>query len=169
MKQIVIISAFLGFVLLFGCMNKKKMIGTEEIIDVDSLILDKHTRIILVKDGFYKLDSNAVLPKYDSTLKSEYLFVKELIESRTNFKTKAEWKIGNDSPSDGIWLNDSMDTTIGFYAINTTEGCIAIYGSSKEAIRDGILMLKSLFVKAFQENEKRDIWYLPLIIIEHKK
>lgn len=167
MKNIIVIS--LGFILLLGCIRKKTINDTEEIISVDSLILDEHTRIVLTKEGAYKLDSNAVLPKYDSTLNSEYLIIKELVESRTNFKLKTEWENGNDSPSDGIWLEYSMDTTKGFYAIQTTEGRIAIYGSSNESIRDGILMFKSLFVKEFHEDEKRNVWYLPLIIIEHKK
>jgi hypothetical protein len=167
MKHIIVI--LLGCVFLLGCMSKKTINDSEEIISVDSLILDEHTRIVLTKKGVYKLDSNAVLPEYDSTLNAGYLIIKELIETRTQFKLKTEWEVGNDSPSDGIWLNYSKDTTKGFYAINTTEGCIAIYGSSNESIRDGILMLKSLFVRAFHEDEKRDVWYLPLIIIEHKK
>ena len=127
------------------------------------------TKIIQIREGYFKLDSNAVLPAYDSSLYDENLDLRNFIESSSNFKLKSEWENGNDSPTDGIELSYSGDTTMGFFAINISERHVGIYGSSPESIRNGLNLFKSLFVPKFQEKAKRNEWYLPLVVIEHNE
>ena len=138
-------------------------------VNLDSLKKNDQIEIVLIKEGHHKLDSNSILSQNESTLLKEYRILKDLIESRANFKLKSDWSEINESPNNGIFLEYSMDSTDGFYAINTTQGHIAIYGSSNDAIRDGISMFKSLFIEEFKKNEKRNEWYIPRIIIEKKE
>ena len=162
---------FLSFLtIIFGC---KKINGNSEIeidtINIGELNLDTLTEIVTKLDGYHKIDANSIIPEYDSTLLDEYKSIRELIESRSNFKLKSDWDNGNDSPSNGIWIEYSSDTTKGFYAINTTEGHIGIYGSTKESIKNAISMFESLFPISSQNGQIRGEWYLPRIVIEHKE
>ena len=165
MTKTLFFSIFLA--LLYCCSQDKDK--SNQPIDVSSLKFDTGTKVVKSEKGYYIIDNNAVLPQYDSSLMKEYAQLRKFLESNTTFKLRTEWENGNDSPSDALWVDYADNSPAGFYSINTTEGHLHIYGTTKSSFQQAFRTLKKLFSPEFNKGTKKDRWYLPLIIIEHYK
>ena len=163
-KNISILLIILTFI---GCINSKSLsnFNKENLVNIDTLQLDSLTIIKTHLKGFFQIDSNTVIPAYELTSENNYF--KKLLESKSKFKLKSEWKNGNDSPSNGIWLSSSNDTLNNYFIINTLEGKLDIQGSSSQMVLQGISFCERLFVSDFHQNIKREKWLLPRIHIEY--
>lgn len=168
MKHFFVVFILFSFI-ISSCIssNKKLQYNSKDLVNVDTLQLGNQTIIKTHLEGFFQIDSNSVLPAYDSTLNFQNNFIKELIESKSTFKLKKEWYNGNDSPSNGIWLTHENDTVNNYFIINTLEGKLDIHGSSVKMVQKGIQVCQKLFVNEFQNNIKRDKWLLPKVHIEY--
>ena len=154
------------FILLLSAISCNQKESIIEYRALDEIQIIPQPLKLHVDSSLFKIDRNTIIYA-NKEAKNESNYLKELLESKSEFKVKIKFTEQLSPIEKGhIWLfNNAADENDESYELLVKESAILIYANSDKGIMHGIQSLRQLFVDDFFGSDKKKAWYLPCVQI----